>query len=74
MDVQRLITLAVVVVAAIYLSRNVWGTIRGLFGNKPGCGCGKCGFAIEPASEHVAESRRSPEVIPLTEIERGRRR
>jgi hypothetical protein len=70
MNVQQIIALLIVSVAAAYLFRNAVRTLRAFLSGRGGCasGCGKCGFAGEIASRRKAASSPRSDVIPLTDI------
>jgi hypothetical protein len=67
MDTQKLITLFIVGIAALYLGRNFLRAGRDLLRGKSDCGsgCGKCGA---PATR--PDHARRPNVIPLSERKR----
>lgn len=67
MDVQQIIALSIVALAAGYLGRNGWRAWRAFRQSKGGCasGCGKCGFAGKDPAEGAA---RPQNVIALTDI------
>jgi hypothetical protein len=69
MDVQRIIALAIVGVAAAYLGRCFLISARAFFSSRSGCGggCAKCAFAQEVKSRSQSTARRS-DIIPLMEV------
>jgi hypothetical protein len=70
MNIQQIIALLIVGVAAAYLIRNAVRTLRAFLSGKSGCasGCGKCGLAGEIASRRKSAPSPRPDVIPLTDI------
>lgn len=72
MDMQQIIALGIVSVAALYLGRNALRAWKAFRSGK-GCasGCGKCAFAVqvkEARKRNAAPSGRK--VIPLLDIKR----
>ena len=71
MNVQQILALMLVGLAAAFLLRLFAGSLRAFLSGKGGCGsgCGKCSFAPkDPLLGKKASSQGRPDIIPLTEI------
>ena len=69
MDIQQIITLALVAAASIYLYRLGRDTWKAMWSARGGCGsgCAKCVTAQIAAHRHA----KSQNAIPLSTIQRG---
>ncbi|HLK61643.1 MAG TPA: hypothetical protein VKU00_34165 [Chthonomonadaceae bacterium] len=74
MNIQQLIAISIVAMAAVYLGRNLVLSARAFFSKKSsGCpGCGKCAFAPKENRNHrgteTPRSHREKPLIRLTQI------
>ena|SRR5579862_298947 len=69
MDVQQVVALSIVGVAAVYLIRSFVLSARSFFNAKSGCGggCSRCAFSKEGGAKPLPPTRRT-DIIPLMEI------
>jgi len=70
MDIQQIIALMIVAVAAVYLGRNAWRAWQAFRSGKGGCesGCGKCAFAVkELRGRKPSITSSALNIIPLSE-------
>jgi hypothetical protein len=68
---QQIAVYICVAMAALYLSRYLFDSVRAIVKARSGCGegCGKCAFAAEPPKRGAKNSASAPgAIIPLTEI------
>ncbi len=70
MDVQQIIALILVVLAALYVGRYMLRSARDLFSRKGGCGsgCDRCAFSKDPAVHKSGKQPSRPDIIPLADI------
>lgn len=68
MDIQKIISLGIVLGALCYLGRYMLAGLKDLFAQKDGCGggCGKCAFADN--GEHKKMDVRPSGIIVLSDI------
>ena len=70
MNIQQILALIIVAVAAVFLTRQLVDAVRSIVQNKAGCGggCAKCAFA-QPDKAIQDTVHSSPKLISLGDIQ-----